>query len=281
MKAISRRNHFCGSKPEKELTGRTTSSKLVVIAVLLTLISGCGPKLESDGATIHVLVAASAASSVQAIAEAYSQQLPEGNEKPSIVVVSGPSSGLAQQILSGAPADIFLSASPRWTEAVKDRRTESAVLLGNRLVLATHRSNPGKIESLADLNLAGVGSIAVAGESVPVGQYANQAIQLLADGDRETVESKLVFAKDAAALVAWLMSNEVDAGFVYASDVNHLTDLLLIEMVEDKLHDPIVYYVAKITNERKSNESLRDDFYSWLQSEKAKAIFQESGFSLP
>jgi molybdate transport system substrate-binding protein len=249
--------------------------KLAMFAILLTvLLAGCNSELEDKPSKIHVLVAASATSAVQEVADAYLEQLADDAAAPKIVIVSGPSSGLAQQILSGAPADMFISANPKWRNAVRGQTLDSKLLFKNRLVIATHILNPKEIES-----------VAVAGEFVPVGDYANQVIQQLPVGDLESIKSKLVFAKDASALVAWLESNEVDAGFVYASDAIRSAKLHVVETIDVGLHDPIIYSLTRIEQEGMERDVPKlvqcDDFFSWLQSDEAQAIFQESGFSVP
>ena len=260
--------------------------KFAAVAILLTaLFAGCSSELEDKPSRIHVLVAASAASAVQEVADAYLQQLPGDAVAPKIVIVSGPSSGLAQQIQFGAPADMFISASQKWRTAVTEQALESKLLFKNRLVLVTHVLNAKEIDSITDLSQPRVDSVAVAGESVPVGDYANQVIQQLPNGDLASVKSKLVFAKDASALDAWLESNEVDAGFVYASDATRSATLHVVETIDVGLHDPIIYSLTRIEQEGTESDIPKlvkcDEFFSWLQSEKAKAIFRESGFSVP
>jgi molybdate transport system substrate-binding protein len=253
--------------------------------LLVTIVVGCRRDLENQPSTIHVLVASSAAAAVQEVAGQYSDQLPDGVAQPRIVVVSGPSSGLAQQILSGAPADIFISASPKWRDAVAERSLKSELLLKNGLVLATHELNENGIETMADLSHPSVGSIAIAGKSVPVGHYANQVVEQLPAEELRKVNSKLVFGKDAAALVAWLERNEVDAGFVYTSDASRSEKLRSVQKFDSSLHDPIFYSITRIADEVTEKYVPRmvecDKFFAWLQSEEAKVIFRESGFSTP
>ena len=212
-------------------------------------------------------------------ADAFNRQRvdPQANIK----IVSGPSSGLAQQIIHGGTVDIFVSANPKWADSIGGKQIDSYNLLLNRLALATNSGNASNIRSIKDLSSPSVRSIAVAGANVPIGDYANQVIERLPAGEREAVKSKLVFAKDAGALVAWMESDQVDAAFVYASDVSRSESLRLIEMVEETQHDPIVYSVSRIVGGDKSAELIRDEFFMWLQSNRAKAIFLKHGFSVP
>ena len=253
---------------------------VVATSFLFVWAIGCSEK-PSASRKIHVLVASSAASATKKVAQAYISQLPDDSSSPEIIISSGPSSGLAQQIRAGAPADIYLSADIRWIEELEDRCHATKNVLGNRLVLATGNLNQMEITGVADLAEDTTGKIAVAGKSVPVGHYANQFIASLPDPIHESIRQKLVFAKDSAALVAWLESNQVDAGLIYASDANRSANLQLIEMIGEDSHAPIVYAVTKIKNENLSEVANSDDFFSWLESEEAQAIYREFGFSAP
>ena len=52
-------------------------------------------------------------------------------------------------------------------------------------------------------------------------------------------------------------------------------------MIGEDSHAPIVYAVTKIKNENLSEVANSDDFFSWLESEEAQAIYREFGFSAP
>src|SRR4030095_16515787 len=87
----------------------------------------------------------------------------------------GGSQQLAQQVASGAPADVFASANHKQMDAVVEAgRVEKENALSfarNRLVVVTPKDNPGHIATLDDLSKSGL-KIIVAAKEVPVGQYA-------------------------------------------------------------------------------------------------------------
>ena len=70
-----------------------------------------------------------------------------------VKVNPGPSSGLANQILAGAPADLFLSANREWADEVEKGGEAEAKcqLLTNRLVIVVPADNPGKVTQPSDL----------------------------------------------------------------------------------------------------------------------------------
>lgn len=246
-----------------------------LIAFISLSFGGCKPSGDENG-TIYVLVAASAKEATQKAVDLFRDEQQQAGQ-PRIVISSGPSSGLAQQILNGAPADIFISASPKWSKAVANENAVSHPLLSNRLVLATNDFKSGDVTSLGDLFQNQVKSIAVAGKHVPIGDYANQYIERLSESQQQSIVPKLVFAKDSSAVVAWLESNEVDAAFIYASDLQRSSQLRLVEQIDESLHSPIVYSIIRLSD-TESHHPMTDKFYDWLKAGKAQAIYREAGF---
>ena len=256
------------------------SSGSLSIRVALTLIpvlgfAGCG-KVNPPNVKIHVLVAASFKEATECAVEAYLDRAKQEG-KPQIVVVSGASSSLAQQIIAGAPADLFISANSRWSEEVAAQGAAVDPLLTNRLVLAAHKQN-AHFTSVDNLSQPEVRSIAIGGDSVPVGEYASQVIEKFSAPLRESVKAKLVFGKDSTAVVAWLENGEADAGFVYASDLGRSSNLIEVQEIESEFHDPIIYSVVILADKDSPNREAADQFLRWLKSKEAAAIYRHAGF---
>ena len=209
---------------------------------------------------------------------AYSAASTERVESPKFRVISGPSNGLAQQIRSGARADLFISADSAWIDAVGDLSQSTSPLVSNRLVVAVPTKNRKQLDALNDLANPDIERIAVAAPSVPIGNYAKQVIGHLTTEDRKSVENKLVFAKDSSALVAWLENGEVDVAIVYASDVSRSDRIRVAVDIDQGLHTPIVYSIAKLKSAGDLQSQSSEDFYQWLGSEEAVAIFEKAGF---
>jgi molybdate transport system substrate-binding protein len=129
------------------------------------------------------------------------------------------SSQLALQLRQGAPADVFASASPLYTqelfrEGLVERPRTFAT---NSLVLAVPRSNPARIRSVHDLARAGKLRLVVAGAKVPVGLYTREALKRL--GLLRVLRKAVSQEPDVKGIVGKLAVGEADAGFVYATDV--------------------------------------------------------------
>lgn len=162
---------------------------------------------------------------------------------PGAVRVSyGASSVLARQIKAGAPADVFLSASPVWMDVLEQAGLIAPAsrrnLWSNEVVIAAG-TGAAPIE-LQDLPEAlGTGRLATAlTASVPLGQYAQHAFQRA--GLWEEVAEHLVQTDTARTALVLLQTGQVDYGALYASDVQ-ATGLAVVARFPQSAQPEILY----------------------------------------
>jgi molybdate transport system substrate-binding protein len=196
-----------------------------------------------------------------------------------IKVNPGPSNGLATQILAGAPADLFLSASQQWADKVIDEglATADVELLTNRLVIVVPKGNPARIKSPHDLMKPAVKALALAGESVPAGQYADQALTRLGLLEQLTNERRIARGQDVRAALAYVEHGEAEAGIVYATDAAIAPDVEVAYQFDPTLHEQIVYVLVLLKSD--DDKSAARQFYDFLQSDEAEKVFAELGFA--
>jgi len=244
------------------------------LGLLLTLAfaSGC-PGTQAPSRAVTVFVAASTRDAIEEIAAAFRKD--EGLE---VKVSPGPSNALATQIAEGAPADLFLSASGEWTESLKAKglTLETRNLLGNRLVIAVPSGNPAGVKSPQDLRSPAVKKVALAGEKVPAGKYAEQALRSLGLYEPLSAENKIVRGQDVRVTLAYVERGEAEAGFVYSTDVAVSREVETAFRFDPRAHDPIVYPLV-LLKAGESNEGARK-LYAFLQTAGARAIFERYGF---
>ncbi len=128
------------------------------------------------------------------------------------------SNQLALQVRQGAPADVFASASPSYTQSLyRARLVEKPRTFGaNALMLAVPRSNPAGLRSVYDLRRKDL-KLVIGSAAVPIGSYTRQVLRKLGLTD---VLSKVVSEEpDVKSIVGKLALGEADAGFVYRTDV--------------------------------------------------------------
>jgi molybdate transport system substrate-binding protein len=247
----------------------------LVIAVALLLQASCSkqapPATEPKSDTVVVSAATSTKDVIETLVGEFS-----GAE---VKVNSGPSNSLATQILAGAPADLFLSASEQWADEVQKRgmALESTRLLSNRLVLVVPKGNPAQVHEPKDLLSAGVKKIALAGEGVPAGKYADQALTSLEIFQQLTDEGKIVRGQDVRSALAYVERGEAEAGIVYSTDVGVAEGVETVHEFDPNAHDEIVY-VLVLLKHGQNNEFARR-FYDFLKSSATDDVYTKFGFT--
>lgn len=175
-----------------------------------TAVRTAAPPAQLTG-TVTVFAAASLSESFADIATAFEAAHPG----VTVALNLGGSSSLAQQIVQGAPADVFASASPETMAAVSDGGlvAEPAVFATNTLEIATPTGNPGGVTGLADFARPEL-AIALCAAEVPCG--AASVTVLDAAGVTAAVDT---YEQDVRAVLTKIELGEIDAGLVYRTDV--------------------------------------------------------------
>lgn len=173
------------------------------------------------------------------------------------------SSTLATQIKSGAPADIFVSASP---VDMKGFSSASDYLI-NRVVLATSKNS--KISKISDLN-GRVTWIQCAHE-VPCGMAADAALI----GEGVTTKPISLEPRVTSAL-AKLLADEVDAAIVYKTDVLANSKKLKSIDFSDQNAAETTYQIAVL-----SKNHWAATFADFLKSRSTLSFLKSKGFELP
>lgn len=236
------------------------------------LIAAATPN--AHAADITVFAAASLKTALDQIATDW-----EKSHGDKVLISYAGSSNLARQIQAGAPADLFISASTDWMDAVEksgdiDPATR-ADLLGNTLVLVGH-GTPPKAE-IADLpRLVGDGKLAMAlVDSVPAGQYGKQALEKLGLWDK--VQGHVAQADDVRAALKLVATGEAPLGIVYGSDAVAEKGVSVVATFPTDSHAPIIYPAA-VTKSADTPEAAV--FLKALKEQPARGIFEAQGFTV-
>ena len=191
------------------------------------------------------------------------------------------SNALAKQIEAGAPADVFVSADLTWMKYLTDRNLIAAgsdvKLLGNAIVLVADENFKFNLKIENGFKLAdaiGDSKLAMANvESVPAGKYGKAALEKL--GVWNTVEGKVAQVDNVRAALKLVTLGEAALGIVYATDARAETAVKVIGAFPEDSHAPIIYPAGIVTASKNADAM---EFLKFLQSEKAKAIFEGQGF---
>ena len=191
------------------------------------------------------------------------------------------SSTLQRQIEKGAPADVFISASPKQIDVLQQKgllyEDSRRAILTNRLVLVVPADSSLTMTDVGLLTQDPIRRIAI-GEpnSVPAGIYGKEALTHL--GVWTVVQPKLVPGADVRSTLAYVESGEIDVGIVYQTDAAISEKVRIIYQFPDSIHSPIVYPAAVLRNT--GHEAIAQAFLEYLQTAEVAAIFGKYGFSV-
>jgi molybdate transport system substrate-binding protein len=115
-------------------------------------------------------------------------------------------------------------------------------------------------------------------KTVPVGQYSEEALRALGLWDR--LKPRLVFAENVRQALEYVARGEVDAGFVYASDLAARPGRVkeAFRPGEDT-YQAITYPVAVVKDARQP--ALAEAFIKLLLSAEGQAVLARLGFQPP
>ncbi len=190
------------------------------------------------------------------------------------------SGALQQQIMQGAPVDVFASASPQEMDALqRANRLENATradFAGNRLVLVAPRAS--RTKTMDALRSSLVRRVALSNPaSVPSGRYARET--LMRRNLWNAVQPKAVFGENVRQTLTYVMNGDVDAGFVFATDARAARGRVrtVTAAMGGKDHAPIRYPAAVVKNAPNAPAARR--FVAFLRSAPAQAILRRHGFA--
>ena len=234
----------------------------------------------STSAAAADLVVSAAASLTNAFTE-IGKNFEQKHEGVNVLNSFAASDVLMQQIVNGAPVDVFASADQTaMDKAVAadaiDATTRKNVAQ-NKVVLIVPADNPQKIENLADLANAGITRIAYGNPAtVPVGRYTQGALEK--SGNWHTVEAKKILGQNVRQVLDYVARGEVDAGFVFATDAAIMKDKVhVVETLETTV--PVTYPVALVKTAKQPE--LAQAYEEYLLSDEGQDVLAKYGFSKP
>lgn len=227
------------------------------------------------GDRVLVFAAASMKDAVEALASTYHMQTGEK------VVVSLASSGtLARQIEAGAPADIYLSASPDWMDYLATRDLidpeSRAIAAGNSLVIVQGSKHGLTTGVATPETLLGSDRFAMGDPNhVPAGIYAKEALD--SSGLWDVVGKNAAFGENVRVALAMAARGDVSGAIVYRSDAAMREDLDIVFEFPAASHLPIRYPVALT---KQADEDARA-FLAFLLEQARAGALTPFGFTVP
>ncbi|MEV0351704.1 molybdate ABC transporter substrate-binding protein [Nonomuraea sp. NPDC050680] len=187
----------------------------------------------------------------------------------------GSSATLAQQVVQGAPADVFAAASPATMKTVTDASSASAptTFVRNKLEIAVPKDNPAKVDELKDLADSRV-KVALCAEQVPCGAAAVKAL------DAAGLKVKPVtLEQDVKATLTKVELGEVDAALVYKTDV--IASAGKVRGLEFPEADKAINDYPIATLAEAPAGDLAEQFVDLVLSQQGKDVLTKAGFEAP
>ncbi|WLQ36876.1 molybdate ABC transporter substrate-binding protein [Streptomyces castrisilvae] len=266
------------------LTRRRAAAALVVVG-LLTPLTACGSDDDTkDSATgssasasasgapaadLTVLAASSLTDVFKAAGAAYEKE----NPGTKVTFSFAGSQELAAQVKQGAPADALVTADTKTMDGLKADTGTPTVIAKNRLVIATGKGNPEKIENLKDLADTEL-KVVLAASEVPVGRYSKQIL----DAQKITVKP-VSLEPNVRAVLSKVELGEADAGLVYKTDVASASGKVDSVDIPDEQNAVASYPAATLKTTEHSDAA--EAFVKWLSTPEARKILTDAGFQQP
>ena len=289
---LSREGNFV-AKAWKKFVILALAAALAVMVVITATKNTTAEPVE-----LQVFAANSLSKAMEEVQAAY---IEDGHSNVTFADTQYKSSGELNEMLgAGSYADLLISASKGSMDtAVKEGYVDEGTrvdMFKNDLVIVSKEGSGLKDVTLQDI-ADGKYTFCVGDESVPAGNYADQALSTVGvyvpSGDDEGKTGKDISGKNGSFAKGYnpvldtsvgnvckhAQSGDVDVAFVYTSDVYRFGGVEIVGIVPADTHKSIVYPGA-ITSQSKNVEATQE-FLDWCQnSEKAQEIWQKWGFEL-
>jgi molybdate transport system substrate-binding protein len=258
---------------------------LAVACVPALMLAACGHDDDDDSASateapaeeltlegdLTVFAAASLTDAFDEVGAAFE----EANPDVSIEFNYGASSALREQILAGAPADVFASANTSNMDQVVETgaATDPQDFVTNQLQIVVPAENPGGVAGLDDFADADL-LIGLCAEEVPCGEFGREAL-----ANAQVTPSVDTNEPDVRALLTKVEAGELDAGIVYVTDVLAAGDA--VEGIDIPAHVNVTatYPIAALSDA--GNADVAAAFVEFVLSDDGQEILESYGFDRP
>lgn len=236
-------------------------------AALAMLLAGCTDPGSRQGAPpLTIFAAASLQGAFDDLLEEFAAQHPDISIAPP--VYDG-SSTLVTQLEEGAAADVLATADEPTMEraSMNDLLTsDPQVFASNDLIIAVPSNNPHGIEDLPDVLAL---EYAVCAAGVPCGDATARLFEA-AGVQPEPVSEE----QNVTAVANRVLAGEVDAGFVYSTDVAARPELTGVSPQAARI---VNHYPLATT----SDSAAATAFVAYVLSREGQEILTDHGFGQP
>lgn len=230
---------------------------------------------------LYVFIAASLSNAMAEIQTLFNAAHPEVK-----ILINADSSGTLQtQIEEGATCDIFFSAATKQMTALDEEGlvVDGTVknLLENQVVLIKSMGAQTNVTGFENITKAL--SLALAGEDVPVGQYAREIFTSLGNIE-DVLAMEINEGANVTAVLTAVSEKSNEVGVVYATDAASMPEDVEVIAVapQGTMKKPAIYPVGQIVNTKTTDAktAASEAFLEFLSSDEALDVFESYGFTI-
>jgi len=187
----------------------------------------------------------------------------------------GASSTLAQQIISGAPADVFASASPKNMQQVVTAGDASYPVnfARNVMEVAAPPGNPAHVTSVNDLAKPSV-KVALCQPQVPCGATAAKVF-----ANAKITVRPVTVQPDVKSVLSQVELGNVDAGVVYVTDVHAAGGKVTGVPIPASIDASTEYPIATVS--RSGDAATARAFVAYVLSRAGQSALSAAKFGKP
>src|SRR5690625_2259814 len=231
----------------------------------------------AQAATMTVFAAASLTNAFNHLAQSFMQKYPQHQ----VVTSYAASDVLLQQIIHGAPAQVFAAADEYAMLLAEENKvvipSTRKDFATNEVVLIVPKENPLGIRSISDLPKSEIRRIAYGNpKSVPAGRYTQQILQNT--GEWGAVIENGILGQNVRQVLDYVARGEVDAGFVFRTDALQLEDKVAIVESLQAPNNLINYPIAIVSQNNTQLNEVAKQFIDFVLSHDGQAILKQYGF---
>ena len=256
--------------------------RLLLALLVMVPLAMATDAQNSPARTLTVFAASSLADAFTEVGQAFEA----ANPGVKVVFNFAGSTALAEQILAGAPADVFASANwPQMARLVPEGLfgAAPAPFANNQLALIVPAANPGGVQTVRDLASSGL-LLVLPVSGVPARVYADSLLSRIASAPTygpdwlTAVYANLVSEEDNVRLAQVKVAlGEADAGIVYTSDLTpDIRDTVTAIPLPPGAQPLISYPIAPLRDA--ADPELAAAFIAAVRSPEGQAVLQAWGF---
>lgn len=262
----------CHSADKK---GKPEVRRQILITFMALALFGCVPAAYAG--QVVVSAAASLTNAFKAAAVAFESE----NHDVQILLTFGASDVVLQQIINGAPADVFASADQKAMDKAASAKVVDPAsrqdFARNEVVLIVPVDSKLGLTTAQELTRAEVKRVTYGNPaSVPVGRYTMAVLKKA--GLWEPLQAKSILAQNVRQALDYVARDEVDAGFVFATDAAIMpTKVKVVQHLASP--EPVLYPIA-LTVRGQQNQDAQA-FIKFVLSPQGQAVLARFGFKQP